>query len=266
MSKLNFIVLSLIGLLVSPAASSGQSSSSSITGIDIYDGFETAKLGSLWETERFEPGAVTMQTNIVRAGRGAMQIIVRPDDKFEAGVNGNSDSERDELLEARRLVAKENVNYEQSFSMFFPTNFPIVPVRLVIAQWKQYCATGGNCSDDSPVLAIRYIGGELRITQDINKKHIVLYRVKNEFRGRWLDFKFKVRFSSGDDGRIKAWLDGKQLVDYQGVTANPENAITGYPSPSHFYFKMGLYRNVMTEPMTVYIDEYRKKELPADAF
>jgi hypothetical protein len=27
-----------------------------------------------------------------------------------------------------------------------------------------------------------------------------------------------------------------------------------------------LYRNVMPEPMTVYIDEYRKKELPEGGF
>jgi hypothetical protein len=25
---------------------------------------------------------------------------------------------------------------------------------------------------------------------------------------------------------------------------------------------MGLYRDLMAEPMTIYIDEYRKKELP----
>jgi hypothetical protein len=27
---------------------------------------------------------------------------------------------------------------------------------------------------------------------------------------------------------------------------------------------MGLYRNVMSEPMTVYIDEYRKRRMRAD--
>jgi hypothetical protein len=25
---------------------------------------------------------------------------------------------------------------------------------------------------------------------------------------------------------------------------------------------MGLYRNVMPQPMTIYLDEYRKRELP----
>jgi len=120
--------------------------------------------------------------------------------------------------------------------------------------------------DDSPVLAIRYISGVLKITQDLGKHQTVLYQEPGEFRNRWLDFKFQTRFSPGENGRIKGRLGDKQVVDYTGVTANPENAATGYPSPSRFYFKMGLYRNVMTEPMTIYIDEYRKKQLPASSF
>jgi Polysaccharide lyase len=145
--------------------------------------------------------------------------------------------------------------------MFFPSGFPIVPVRLVVAQWKQYCPDGAPCFDDSPILAIRYIGGVLSITQDIEKRFIVLYQQKADLRDRWLDFRFHVRFSTTQHGRVKAWLDGKQLVDFRGVTANSDNATTGYPSPSHFYFKLGLYRNVMTQPMTIYIDEYRKRQL-----
>lgn len=267
MSKSDFLCLPLAGLWFALAiVSGGQNPDSTGTGLNVHDGFETPGLSPLWSADRFEAGAVTIQTNVVRAGQRAVQITIRPKDEFESGLNGNSDSERDELLEAGKLTAKEGVNYEQSFSMFFPTNFPVVPVRLVIAQWKQYCANGRNCSDDSPVLAVRYIAGELRITQDLDKKYIVLYRAKDEYRGRWLDFKFQVRFSPEENGRIKAWLDDKLLVNYHGVTANPENAATGYPSPGRFYFKMGLYRNVMPESMTVYIDEYRKRELPKEGF
>lgn len=232
-------------------------------GIDVYDGFETPGLSQLWSNSKFVPGAVMAETNIVRAGRRAVKITVRAHDKFEAGMNGDRDTERDELMEARELVSKQNLNYEQSFSLFFPTNFPIVPVRLVIAQWKQYCADGGNCADDSPVLAIRYASGRIKITQNINSKlETVLYQQKAEFRGRWLNFKFQVRFSPQENGRIKAWLDDQQIVNYSGVTANPENAATGYPNPGYFYFKMGLYRDVMADPMTIYIDEYRKRQLP----
>ena len=259
--KLNSIILPVVGVLLL-VAGIWFAIPASVPALDVYDGFETPGLGKLWDTDRFVPGAVTMQTNIVRAGHGAARIVVHARDKFEAGINGNSDTERDELLEARTLTSKENVTYEYSFSMFLPPDFPIVPTRLVIAQWKQDCHGVANCSDDSPVLAVRYISGALKITQNIGKKQTTLWELKDEFRSRWLDFRFQVRFSTNDTGRIKAWLGDKQLVDYRGATAYPENGATGYPSPSRFYFKMGLYRNVMAEPMTIYIDEYRKKQLP----
>jgi hypothetical protein len=231
--------------------------------MDVYDGFETAKLSQLWSTDRFEPGAVTMQTNIVRAGHGAVQITVHTGEKFEAGANGGKDSERAELLEAKTLVSRENAAYEYSFSEFFPTNFPIVPTRLVVAQWKQFC--GGDdkpCWDDSPVLKLRYASGKLKIVHQTGPQDTTLFETADDLRGQWTDFKFQIRFTTNTTGFIKGWINGKQVVDYSGVNAYPENAATGYPSPSHFYFKMGLYRDTMPKPMRIYIDEYRKKQLP----
>jgi hypothetical protein len=264
--KFYFSVARRVGVPVRRRCPRAQNTNPAAPGIDVYDAFETASLSKLWRTDRFEPGAVTMQTNIVRAGRGAAMITVHARDKFEAGIKGSKDSERDELLEAKKLTAKENVPYEQSFSMFIPTNFPIVPTRLVIAQWKQYCPEGGNCSDDSPVVALRYVSGVLKITHQISPHQTTLYETKEELRGRWTDFKFQLRFTTNENGRVKAWLNGKQVVDYTGVNAYPENATTGYLHPSRFYFKMGLYRDVMAEPMTIYVDEYQKKELPDNSF
>ena len=260
---LKLIVMSVIGwALLSGVISRAQVANATAPAIDVYDGFETAGLSKVWSTDRFEPGAVEMQTNIFRAGHGAVKITVRPRDKFETGIKGSKDSERDELLEAKKLTSKENEAYEYSFSMFIPTNFPIVPVRLVIAQWKQNCGGNDNCSDDSPVVAIRYVSGVLKITHQIGPHQTTLYETREELRNQWLDFKFQIRFSTNENGRIKAWLDNKQIVDYQGVNAYPENEQTGYTHPSRFYFKMGLYRDLMAEPMTIYIDEYRKKKLP----
>jgi hypothetical protein len=263
MPKLNFIFSLVVGFsLLSTGVAHAQATRASAPVIDVYDGFETAGLSKVWDTDRFESGAVQMQTNVFRAGHGAAKITVRPRDKFEAGIKGSKDSERDELLEAKKLTSKEDVAYEQSFSMFIPTNFPIVPVRLVIAQWKQNCGGNDNCSDDSPVVAIRYVSGVLKITHQIGRRQTTLYETKDEARGQWLDFKFQTRFSTNETGRVKAWLNGKQVVDYTGVNAYPENEQTGYVHPSRFYFKMGLYRDLMAEPMTIYIDEYRKRELP----
>ena len=45
-------------------------------------------------------------------------------------------------------------------------------------------------------LAIRYFGGVLKITQDLNKRRTTLYRQRGEFRNRWIDFRFQARFST----------------------------------------------------------------------
>ena len=263
MLKLKLMVVSVIGwALLSGVISRAQVTNATAPAMDVYDSFETTSLSKVWDTSRFVPGAVQMQTNIFHTGRGAAKITVLPRDTYEVGINGSRDSERDELMEAKKLTSKENAAYEYSFSMFIPTNFPIVPTRLVIAQWKQNCPEGGNCSDNSPVVAIRYVSGVLKITHQIGPHQTTLYETKEELRNQWLDFKFQIRFSTNETGRIKAWLGDKQVVDYTGVNAYPENDQTGYTHPSRFYFKMGLYRDLMAKPMTIYIDEYRKKELP----
>jgi hypothetical protein len=232
---------------------------------DLYDGFETTTLSKMWDTSRFVPGAVTMQSDIVRTGHGAAKIVVRANDKYEAGTKGNLPTERAELMEARELVSKEGSNCEYSFSMFIPTNFPTVPTRLIIAQWKQYCP-GGGCLYDNPVIAVRYDSGVLKITHKIGPKQTTLYETKEELRNRWLDFRFQIRFSVNANGRVKAWLDNRHIVDYTGVNAYSEDGKTGFASPGWFYFKMGFYRDSMAEPMTIYLDEYRKKGLPGTAF
>ena len=239
----------------------------SATPINVYDGFEGTKLSPLWETTRVVQGAVQMQSEVVRAGHGAVRITLHPRDVFEPGADGDKDSERDELLEASRLTSRENIAYEYSWSMYLPVDFPIVPVRLVVAQWKQDCSGSAPCSNDSPLLAVRYIDGVLSITQTFGRSEkTVLYEEKRDLRGRWLDLRFQARFTPQATGRVKAWLDGKQVVDYTGVTANAENSATGYPAPGFFYFKMGLYRDVMPQHMTLYLDEFRKRQLPPNAF
>src|SRR5690348_7426720 len=80
--------------------------------IDVYDGFETATLSRIWDIDRFEPGAVTFQSEIVRAGHGAAKIVLHSRDKFEAGINGDADSERAELSEPVKLFSRENRTYQ----------------------------------------------------------------------------------------------------------------------------------------------------------
>jgi len=226
--------------------------------IIVFDGFETPQLSEIWRTDRMVPTSFEIQSTIVRKGKNAAKITLRKGDKFEAGIGKSASSERDELLETSTLVSAEGIKYEYQFSMFLPDSFPILNTRLVIAQWKQYCP-GGICNDDSPVIALRYVAGELYVTLQNDSSQIKLYKLKDEIRNKWLDFRFQIRFSKQNDGVIEAFLNEKEIINYKGVVSYTEKR--GYPSKNRYYFKMGLYRDLMAEPMTIYIDEYSKREI-----
>jgi hypothetical protein len=220
-----------------------------------YDGFETPTLRNIWKSRYFIPGAVEMQSGIVRAGKNAVRIILRPGDQIDK--EKGTILERAEVLQARPMWAREGSNYSYSFSMFLPKDFPITSTRLVIAQWKQNCP-GDNCYPDNPTLAVRYIAHELLVTHKVKAEEDVLYRTTNEIRGKWLDFRFHLRFSK-KDGLIKAWLNNEAIIDYQGPNAYPASG--GYPEQNRFYFKFGIYRDKSPETMMLYVDEFRREEV-----
>ena len=222
----------------------------------LQDDFESDSLSKIWTAEKFIPGAFEIQSEQVRSGKKAAKLTLHQGDQIEEEIGTNL--ERAELREPKKIMSAEHKDYSYSFSLLLPTDFPIVPTRLVIAQWKQNCQEG-NCDPNNPVLALRYGSGELRITLQTGPEKITLYSQKEEIRGRWMDFKFNIRFSRNQDGHIKASINGKKVIDYKGVTAYVEKY--GYPEPGNFYFKLGLYRDTMIQPMTIYIDDYLKQEI-----
>jgi hypothetical protein len=67
MRKSNFIFRLSAGLLLLSAGIS-RAQVANAPGMDVYDGFETTGLSKAWDTSRFVPGAVEMQTNNFRSG------------------------------------------------------------------------------------------------------------------------------------------------------------------------------------------------------
>jgi hypothetical protein len=223
---------------------------------DINDDFESDSLGKIWTSDKFIHGALSFQSKYVRSGKKAAMIILRQGDQIDE--EKGTILERAELKESKKLFSNENANYAYSFSIFLPPDFPIVPTRLVIAQWKQDCQSG-DCNPNNPVIALRYASGEFIITLQAGPNQIALYSQNEGILNRWLDFKFHIRFSRNLDGGIKAWINGKQIIDFEGVTAYSQTF--GYPMPGNFYFKIGLYRDQMVQPMAIYFDDYMKKRI-----
>jgi hypothetical protein len=227
--------------------------------LHISDGFESGRLSRLrWSRSRFEPGAVVIQEQVVRAGRRALAITVHSGDRFEQGIDGSASTERAELMEAWWLFSRTGRLYVYSFSLYLPADFPVTSQRLVLAQWRQLCEAA-RCRPDRPILAIRYEDGRLQVTRQNQDEKVILYQGGEEVRGRWLDFRFVIRFDAGANGRIDATLNGAKIVSYRGPTVF--QPAPGYPRHGLVYFKTGLYRDALQEPpWTIYVDEYRKDE------
>ena len=65
-----------------------------------------------------------------------------------------------------------------------------------------------------------------------------------------LDFVFRVRYSPAKDGVVQVWVNGQLVVDYSGPLAEPDK------EKNRFYNKIGLYRDRLKQPMTLYFDNY----------
>jgi len=222
---------------------------------DIFDDFESVTLNPVWDSTKFIPGALELQSSIVRSGSRAAKLTLRKGDQIDE--EKGTVLERAELREPKKIMSDEHRDYSYSFSIFLPSDFPVVPTRLVIAQWKQNCS--GNCDPDNPVLALRYQSGEFLVTLQTGPDRTTLYSLSDNILNKWLDFRFNLRFSRNDDGYIKGWINNSEVIDFKGVTAY--SSIYGYADPGNFYFKIGLYRDTMEDPMTIYIDDYSKQEL-----
>ena len=132
------------------------------------------------------------------------------------------------------------------FSFLIPPGFPIVDTRLVISQWKQSGLEG------SPLVAQRFRNGRHYVTlRDLE----TLGRWREEVDlppivpGRWNDMVYHLRFAADSSGLVEVWMNGQRVVRSTGAIASPRGK-------DRFYHKVGLYRDRMAEPMTIYIDNY----------
>ncbi len=211
----------------------------------VVDGFEAGSIGPLWKTHRVKPGGVTIQRNIVRSGIAALRFELHQGDV--AGIGGDGEAtERAELQEADGLWARFGETHEYRFSVYVPADFPIVDTRLVTAQWKQHCE---DCSKNrSPIVAQRYRRGTLFVTIETPTGRTTIYRYDRSILGQWVDLRYRIRFAVSD-GAVMLWLNGARVADYRGPLGYPDD-------PPEIYFRFGLYRDRLPQPMVIYFDDY----------
>ena len=212
--------------------------------ISIADDFRGA-VGPIWRLQRVRKDALTVVRDPTRLDRDVLAITLRSGDLADSGGT----TERAELSEADDLHLPTGTDVWYSFSLYLPPDFPVVDRRLVLGQWKQGC---GDCTaDHSPGIANRYRNGVFSITIQDGDRRVVLFEEKEDIRGRWNHLVYHLKLVPRPDGFLQAWLNGRQVVDYQGPLGYPDDL-------DHVYFKIGLYRDSLSFPMTLLLARFRR--------
>ena len=212
--------------------------------LTLGDDFQTGP-GSVWQLQRVRADGLKSVPDPAGQDRNVLAITLRTGDMADSG----GVSERAELSEANRFHLPTGTDVWYSFQLYVPTDFPVVDRRLVLGQWKQAC---GDCTaDHSPAIANRYRNGVFSITIQDGDNRVVLFEEKSDIRGRWNQLVYHLRLIPRPDGFLQAWLNGRQVVDYQGPLGYPDDL-------ESVYFKIGLYRDTLAVPMTLLLGRFRR--------
>ncbi len=217
-----------------------------------HKGFETGDFTG-WMQELARPYSGQVVTETVRCGDYAARFEIR-----EGDVQPLVIGYRAELHELLFYVAPMGSEQWYGFSTYIPPDWPELNNRTVISQFHATPDPGEVWR--SPPLAVRYTDGNLTVDcrtsaepiQDANDGQVVeLYTHPGSFqKGIWHDWIFHVRWSYENVGFVEAWLDGDQVIDYQGPI--------GYNDFLGVWFKWGIYRDDHPVTQVLYHDEYRR--------
>lgn len=138
-----------------------------------------------------------------------------------------NDRERSELAQTSSLESQGSTQW-YSWNVYFPEDYPDVsPTKVAVGQFHQKIGKvvwmfqqdpGGFWLDDQAR------GGYTRRYYKLISS--------DELRGRWHHIEVNARWSTGDDGFFKVWVNGEQKVNYAGQTM----------SHGDVFFRYGVYR------------------------
>lgn len=87
------------------------------------------------------------------------------------------------------------------------------------------------------------------VTIETPRGRQTIYRHRQSILGQWQDLRYRIRFA-WPEGAVAVWLNGDRAADYQGPLGYPDD-------PPGVYFRFGLYRDRLSQPMSLYLDASR---------
>ena len=217
--------------------------------------FETGGLEG-WSWDRARRDSIVVVTQPVRKGRYAVRLTLAPGDIAAS-------KERVELKiadkEIERLHGSPGREMWYGWSFFVPIDYADPPGGQfqIVGQWHHRPASDKPSHViGPPPLALRLASRDRlstlilvgRASPNAPTRTLGARPVR---RGAWSDLVFHIKWSTGSDGFVEAWLDGRPL------TPGRMYGRTLYGSISN-YLRLGLYRGKgFLTTNHVYYDEVR---------
>lgn len=175
-----------------------------------------------------------------RYGRKSERFDVRPGDCGATRGRWSdceNDRERSEMTSGHDLLYYSGDEYWYRWSLFIPKHH--TNLWKVKVSYAEFFAKG--CGPTFQILeAIYGRGPELVLHFPYSNRYPnarVSYPLTTDYVGKWLDLVINVKWSSGNDGELKIWVNNDQKMDYKGKTTHCHEGV---------YFKYGVYRSFVS--------------------
>jgi hypothetical protein len=208
--------------------------------------FENTTCG-MGEHSKTEPTPRSTYVANARTGSRGISLNTRPGDN---NVHGSGDWERNDLiLGASSEYCNQGQTEWWAHSVMFPDNFVFPPSGGIVMDFH-HNASSGQANFEIQTMAgigIRargYGGGSINsgMYQSVFPDPYGA-PAGSVTKNRWYDFVYNVKWSSGSDGFMIAWLNGKKVMNYKGPTLY--SGISCYLKLANYHAPLGTASSVI---------------------
>ena len=205
------------GVTAGTGTSTGTVSNTPPAGADFFCSFENSPQDCGFREQSKVAGRATL-VNVSRAGTRGVRLQTQPGD---SAVSGSNAWERDDLtLDQSTSGCYAGTEQWWSHSLLFPSDYVVSSEGNVVAAFHH---TGGTGQANFQILAmpdgLRFTGaGGSTIATNSRSPGFHQTMLGQLVKNQWYDFVYHVKWSSGTDGFMFAWVNGVQKMAYRGPT------------------------------------------------
>jgi chitodextrinase len=202
-----------------------------------------------WVEQKAGTNRVTV-VNVARDGGTGLRLHTEPGD---SNVSGSGDHERNDIsIPQATTGGYEGQEQWWAHSMLFPDDYALPPAGTwgVVFDFHDTRNQGGQANFDMFTgsdgrLSVRGHGGPDIVYDTVGNQYSYGADFGPIVRNVWYDFVYHVKWSSGSDGYIQAWVNGVLMLDHQGPTL-----YSGYG----VFLKLANYHSAFGQPSSVIHD------------